>query len=176
MKIEIKTIINEQIQKEFYSSYLYLSMSAFAKNKGFDGIANWFNIQSQEERDHAMGFFYYLLERGEKVDLLSIQQPKIDFIDAKNLFRETLIHEQYITKNIHNIFILAQKEGDVALQSFISWYIDEQVEEESNAKSNIDKLEMVTSTAGGILYFDQMLSQRIYAPALPPTFAKTNVA
>jgi len=116
--------INKQIQEEVYSAYLYLSMSAYAKEQGLDGFANWFMVQFKEEMDHAMGFFTYLLDRNEKVELLEIAKPVKDFGGIEKLFTEALKHEQHVTRRIHLLHQLAKEHQDSAFESFIKWYID----------------------------------------------------
>lgn len=168
MTEKIKEIINKQINEEFYSAYLYLAMAAKLEKWGFKGAANWMKIQAQEENDHALGFFRFLLERGEEPKLLAITEPKIE--DLKTLlamFSDGLAHEKHITSCIGKIYELAKTEKDYALESFIKWYIDEQVEEEANAVEIIDKLNLIGQDGPAVYLLDQELKTRMYVPSGP---------
>ena len=163
MKPIIVKELNIQIQEELYSAYLYQSIAAYAKSKSLDGFANWFDIQVKEEMDHARGFYNYILDRGEKVELLEIAKPPTDFKGVEVLFVESLKHEKHVTSRIHGLYTLAEKEGDVALKAFLKWDIDEQGEEEASASMYIDKVKMAGSQ--GLLLIDQELAARVYTPS-----------
>ncbi|HBU07223.1 MAG TPA: ferritin [Candidatus Magasanikbacteria bacterium] len=165
MNNTICTALNQQINKEFFSSYLYLSMAAFFENQNLKGFANWMRVQAKEENDHAMGLYNHLLERGGKVELGEIKKPSTDFKDILNIFEETLIHEQNITKKIHELYELSTTEKDFALQSFLKWYVDEQVEEEANAQELIDKVKILGGKGEALYLLDRELSARVYVPA-----------
>jgi len=165
MKSTVIKAINNQIKEELYSAYIYLSMSAWAKAKTLDGFSNWFFVQYKEEVDHAMGFYNYLLERGQQVELSAISQPPKEFNKASELFNQALKHEKYITGKIHQLFELAQKEKDHGFASFLTWYIDEQVEEEANASQYVEKLKMIGDNISGLMFLDSVLGQRKYIPA-----------
>jgi ferritin len=133
------------------------------------GFANWFTVQAKEELDHAMGFFNYLLSRGGKVELLEIPKPPSVFKNPKSLFNEALKHEQFITGKINLLYELSCEEKDYSFQSFLKWYIDEQVEEESNATEMIEKMRMVGENEATLLFIDSQLATRVYTPTLPTT-------
>jgi len=168
MTEKIKTIVNKQIQEELYSAYLYLALAARLEKWNFKGAANWMQIQAKEENDHAMGFFRFLLERGEEPELLAINQPKLDKItDVTAVFAAGLEHERHITALISQILEAARQEKDYALESFIKWYIDEQVEEEANANEIIDKLKLIGENGAALYMLDQELGARVYTPSGP---------
>ncbi|HZJ41289.1 MAG TPA: ferritin [Candidatus Saccharimonadales bacterium] len=168
MTNKIKDIINKQINEEFYSAYLYLALAAFLEKQGLKGAANWMTIQAKEENDHAMGFFRFLLDRNEEPVLEALAKPDISGIkNIKDVFMAGLKHEQHITECISNIHQLAKTEKDSALESFIKWYVDEQVEEEANAVEIIDKLNL-SGLEGSIIYMiDQELKARMYVVSGP---------
>lgn len=168
MTDKIRDIINKQINEELYSAYLYLAFSGQLEKWGFKGAANWMMIQAQEENDHALGFFRFLLERGEKPELKAIAQPtESELKSLSDIFKAGLAHEQHITGCINNIYELAREEKDYALESFIKWYIDEQIEEEANAMEIIDKLNIIGDNGSAIYMLDQELKARIYTPSGP---------
>lgn len=156
--------INEQINKELFSEYLYLSMSAWFSAQNLDGFANWMSVQAQEEHFHAMKFYNYVLERGGTIELMAIDKPAKEFKSAMNAFKETLTHEQFITKSINELMDLAIKEKDHALRSFLQWYVDEQVEEESNADKLLNQLKMIGDNVHSIFMLDRELATRVYTP------------
>lgn len=152
--------IGEQINREFYSAYLYLAMSAYAESTGLKGFANWFRIQAEEEDGHAMRFIDYVHEQGGRVELAAIQKPPFDFKSPMAMFEMTLKHEQYVTRSIHALMDLAIKEKDHATSSMLKWFVDEQVEEEANAQDLVTKLKMIGASAGSLLYLDGKLAKR----------------
>ncbi|MFC1653832.1 ferritin [Patescibacteria group bacterium] len=164
MNKKLETDFNKQIMEELHSAYIYLAMSAWAKEKSLDGFGNWFEVQFKEEMDHAMGFYNYILSVGGSVKLMAIAEPKIDVKKPEDLFSLGLEHERYITSKIHDLYLLAQEEGDVAAQSFLKWYVDEQVEEEDNASKYLERVKMAGDGAG-LLMLDQELLARIHTPA-----------
>lgn len=161
--------INEQINKEVFSAYMYQSMSAWATNKGLVGAANWFQVQVQEEMTHAQKFYNYVLQQGEEVTLMAIAAPPANFTSPKNAFVETLAHEKTITASINKLAALAQKEGDMATFVFLQWFITEQVEEESNVKAILDKIEIIGEQGPGFYMLDKELEARVFVP--PTTLA-----
>lgn len=176
MTEKTKNIINNQINEELYSAYLYLAMAAKLDKMGFKGAANWMKVQVREENDHALGLFYFLLERGEEPKLTSIAEPNIENMNnIFEIFSASLIHEKHITGLIHNIYELARVEKDYSLESFIKWYIDEQVEEEANVTEIIDKLKIIGDNGSAIYMIDQELKARIYTPSAPYAVNKTVV-
>jgi len=168
MTEKTKNIIDKQINEELYSAYLYLAMAAKLDKMGFKGAANWMKVQVREENDHALGLFYFLLERGEEPKLTSIAEPEIENINSiSEIFSASLTHEKHITACIHNIYELAREEKDYSLESFIKWYIDEQVEEEANVTEIIDKLKITGDNGSAIYMIDQELKARMYTPSAP---------
>jgi len=174
MTTKIKTIINNQIREELYSAYLYLALAARLEKWNLKGAANWMQIQAKEENDHAMGFFRFLLERGEEPELLAIDQPKLDKIaNIVDVFQAGLEHERHITALIDRILEAARAEKDYALESFIKWYIDEQVEEEANATEIIDKLKLIGENGAALYMLNQELGTRVYLPSGPYAVGQT---
>ena len=161
---KLNDAINEQINRELYSEYLYSSMRAWFAAQSLDGFANWMEVQVREEHAHGMGFYQYILERGGRVILKAIAQPPADFKTPLNAFKETLKHENYITKSINELMDLAIKEKDHALKSFLQWYVDEQVEEEANDEKILNMLERVKDSTEGLFFIDKELSARVYNP------------
>lgn len=156
--------INEQINRELFSEYLYISMQAWFADQNLDGMANWMDAQGKEERFHAMKFFNYLLERGAKVKLKAIAEPTIEFDNPLKAFKMALDHERFISKSINDLMDLAIKENDHATRSFLQWYIDEQVEEEASVDRIVNMLKMVGEQGHGIMMIDRELAQRVYTP------------
>ena len=157
---KMEKAINEQINKEFYSAYLYLAMAAQCENLGLKGFGNWFRVQYTEELSHALKFFEYVNEQGGRVELAAIEQPPVEFKSPLAMFEQSYKHEQYVTQNIHGLVDLAVKEGDHATRSMLNWFVDEQVEEEANAQEIVMKLKMIGSSGSGILYLDGKLAKR----------------
>ena len=159
--------LNEQVQKEFYSAYLYLAMEAYFTSVNLNGFANWFHVQAQEERDHAMLIFNYINRVGGRVVLKRIDAPQNDFASIEEVLSLTLEHEQYVTKSIYGIVDVALEERDHKTNSFLQWFVNEQVEEEENADNNIKRFELVKGDGRGILMLDAELAQRVYTqPAI----------
>lgn len=154
--------LNTQINKELYSSYLYLSMSAFLQSINLKGFANWMSIQSQEETAHAMAILNFIFQRGGKVVLEAIEKPPTEFKSVLELFEMTLAHEVYISTLIHKLADYADEEKDRPAQSFLKWYIDEQVEEEANAQDIVAKLKFVNSSPGALLIMDREMAARVF--------------
>ncbi len=164
---KIEEALNAQINAEFWSAYLYLSMSANFAVKGNPGFANWFNIQFKEEQDHAQIFIKYLLSRGGKVTLSPIEAVKTEWESPLDAYKDTLEHEKKVTSMINNLYALASAENDYATQSMLKWFIDEQVEEEETAQGLIDSLTMIKDNGFGIYMLDKELSARTYTQAAP---------
>ncbi|MDQ1252390.1 MAG: ferritin [Euryarchaeota archaeon] len=133
--------LNEQLNKEMYSSYLYLAMSAYSSSVGLPGFAHWFRVQVEEENIHAMKIFNYINDQGGRVKLKEIKEPPLEFGTAMDMFQQTLKHEQFITRSIHELVSLANAEKDEYTASFLQWYVKEQEEEEENDNEIIGKLE-----------------------------------
>ena len=158
---KMESAINNQINAEFYSSYLYLSMSSYLQSINLKGFANWMRIQAQEELYHAMKFYDYVNERGGKVLVKQIEKPPTEWDSPLAVFEYTYKHEQKVTSLINNLVDLAISEKDHASNSFLQWYINEQVEEESNADELVRKLKMMADTVNGLFIIDQELTKRI---------------
>ena len=152
--------LNEQINKEMYSAYLYMAMSAHSDNQGLKGFANWFMVQYHEEMEHAMKIYHYLQEHGAEIKLKAIAEPSSVFKSPLDMFEKTLAHEQFITKSIHDLVELAIAEKDHATQIFLQWFVTEQVEEEANDHEIIDKLKLIGDSAHGLFMIDAHLQQR----------------
>lgn len=160
LKSSILNILNKQINEELYSSYLYLSMSAYFSSINLDGFAKWMKIQSAEEYGHAMKIYDYVIQCDGKVTLKAINNPKSQWKSALEVFQDTLKHEQYISGCINNIVNLAIKEKDHATNNFFQWFVAEQVEEEANARNIVDKLKMIGETKSGLFMLDRELGKR----------------
>jgi ferritin len=152
--------INEQINKELYSSYLYLSMAAYYENKNLQGFAKWMRMQESEERVHAMKFYDFLVDRGGQVLLKPIAAPEYDWKSSLDLFRQVAAHEASVTASINNLFELAVKEKDYPAQVLLQWFISEQVEEEKNAAEIVSQLELVEARGTAVLMLDHRLGKR----------------
>ncbi|MFW6012831.1 MAG: ferritin [Candidatus Bipolaricaulota bacterium] len=156
----IETAFNEQIAAELYSAYIYLSMAAYCEDENLGGFAHWLQLQADEEVDHAMRLFNFILERGGQVELLPIDKPPKDFNSPLDVFEKALDHERKITGKIENLYQLALEEEDYAAQVFLQWFIDEQVEEEASAEEIVEKLKMVGDKKHVLLSIDRDLGQR----------------
>ena len=156
--------LNEQVNKEMFSAYLYLSMSAHSETIGLQGFSNWFYVQYQEETFHAMKIYRYLLEQGAQVELESIEKPQTTFDGPMDMFEATLKHEQFITKSINDLVDLAIGEKDHATHIFLQWYVTEQVEEEANDNEIIGKLKLAGDEGNGLFMIDKELGARVYVP------------
>ena len=167
MNKKVSELINDQINKEFYSAYLYLDMSNFFESKGLAGFANWYKVQAQEERDHAMLFYQYLQNNGEKVTLKAIDQPDKTFKNIMDPLKAGLEHEKYVTSLIDNIYAAADKANDYRTMQLLQWFIKEQGEEEKNANDLITRVELFGGDARALYMLDQELAARAYsAPSL----------
>jgi len=164
IKKAVQDAINEQITKEFYSSYLYLSMAAYYHELNLDGFANWMHVQVQEENFHAMKFFDYLLSRDGEIKLNSIDAPPQKWSSPLEAFEEAYKHEQKVTASINNLADVALKEGDHATTILLQWFITEQVEEESNVKRVVELLKMTGGTGPGLFMIDNELKTRVFTP------------
>lgn len=161
---KLEEALNAQINAEFWSAYLYLSMSSDMSDKGMAGVANWFAIQFKEEQDHAMKFFNYVISRGGKVTLKPIEKVDTEWKSPLAAFEQTLQHEEKVTYLINDLYALAEQEKDYATQSMLKWFIDEQVEEEENAKAIIDTLKLIGDNGYGLYQLDKELATRVYTP------------
>ncbi|MBK5251331.1 MAG: ferritin [Peptostreptococcaceae bacterium] len=156
--------INEQINAELYSGYLYLSMSAYAQTKNMSGIANWLRVQAQEEQFHAMKMFDYVNERGGTIVLDMIEKPQTEWENFVDVFEEVYKHEQKVTSLINNLVDIAMEEKDHATFNFLQWYIGEQVEEEANASGLLEQLKFIDGKGSGLFMMDRELQTRVFTP------------
>jgi len=163
----VHELLNQQINKEFYSAYLYLDFSNYFKAKGLDGFANWYMIQAQEERDHAILFYTYLQNQNAAVTLDAIAKPDKTFTCNMDVLQAGLEHEQYVTSLINNIYGAAYDVRDFRTMQFLDWFVKEQGEEETNAHDLISKLELFGSDPKSLYMLNQELAARVYtAPSL----------
>ena len=167
MEKKVAKLLNEQINKEFYSAYLYLDMANSYAAKGLDGFSNWFEIQAKEEQDHAMLMYQYLQNNGQTVTLEAIAKPDKVYEALIDPLRAALEHEQFVTASIHTIYAAAKKSDDFRAMQFLDWFVKEQGEEEKNASDLITKMELFGSDARGLYMLNQELQGRVYsAPSL----------
>lgn len=152
--------LNEQINKEFFSSYLYLSMAAYFEAKNLAGFAHWMRVQADEEREHAMKFYNFILESGGSVALKAIARPKSEWDSNIEVFQEAVGHEAQITASIHALYDLAMKEKDYPAQVMLQWFVTEQVEEEKNSAEIIAQLKMIENRDTAVLMLDHRLAKR----------------
>jgi ferritin len=154
--------LNHQINRELYSAYLYVSMASYAVSEGLNGFANWFTVQAKEEVFHAEKMYNYVNQQGSKVILEAIEQPPVDFSSMLDLFEKTLEHEKGVTAMINNLVKLAREENDYATESFLKWYVTEQVEEEASPTEIIQKLKLIGKDGRGLLMIDKELAARVF--------------
>ncbi len=152
--------INDQINKELYSSYLYLSMAAYFEDKNLPGFANWMHVQEGEEREHGMKFYKHLIERGGRVELKAIAAPATEWKTSLELFEEVAAHEAKVTASINALYELALKEKDYPAQVLLQWFINEQVEEEKNAAEIVAELKLIDVRGTAVLMLDHTLGKR----------------
>jgi ferritin len=172
MSQTMQDALNEQMQHEFYSSYLYLSMSAFCDRANLPGFARWMRAQAAEEVKHAMKIFDHLLDRGGRIMLQQIDRPPAEFSTAREVFDQAHRHEQQVTASINTVYGLAMDERDFASRVFLDWFVQEQVEEEKTSGLIAEQLRMVGDDRPGLLMLDRELGQRRGAepaPAAAPT-------
>lgn len=162
LKDSVLKAFNEQINAEIHSAYLYLSMCAWFQNKGLSGFANWMKVQYQEELTHAMKFFDYIHERNGRVILDPIAGVPADFESIIDIFEKALAHEQKVTSMIDHLVEVAIAAGDHASQSFLNWFVDEQVEEEAGVIAILDSLRLINGEGNGIFMMDRELAARSF--------------
>jgi len=163
MNKQVASLMNEQINKELYSAYLYLDIANYYADVGLNGFENWFFVQAQEERDHAMLFRTYLLNNDEKITLTAVAEPGKVYTDYLAPLKLTLEHEQTVTASINNIYSVAAEAKDFRAMQFLDWFVKEQGEEEKNATDLIRKFELFGGDAKGLYLLDQELGARVYA-------------
>lgn len=168
IKKTVADAINAQINAEFYSAYLYLSMSAHFEAQGLPGFANWMRVQFEEEQSHALKFYDYVNERGGRVLLTTFETPKHEWSSIVEVFEDVLKHELHVTDLINNLVDVAIAEKDHASNSFLQWFVNEQVEEEANVEKILNQLRLIDGKGDGILMLDKELATRVF---VPPTTA-----
>jgi len=168
-KMEAK--LNDQLNAEFYSAYLYLAMSAYFKATDLLGFANWMQVQFEEEKVHAMRFFEFIDRMDGRIKLTQIPTPPFEWKSPVDVFEETFKHEQKVSQGIFELASLADKEKDYATHNFLQWFIAEQVEEESSAKAILKKLRFVGDSKSALLFVDKELAARVFVPPAQGTAA-----
>jgi ferritin len=157
---KLQKALNDQIKHELYSAYLYLSMSSHFSSANLPGFAHWMLLQSDEEREHAMKFYDYLLDRGCPVTLQGIDQPPAEFGKPLDIFKQSLQHEQKVTALINNLYSQALQDNDFPTQIMLQWFVSEQVEEEKNATEIVELLKMVGDHPASLLMIDRKMGER----------------
>lgn len=156
--------LNKQVNAEMYSAYLYLSMSAYCADNNLAGFSHWMQLQFEEEQAHAMKFFQYILDRGGKVELKQINQPKHEWDGIIDVFDAVLKHEQHITKMINDLVNVAMEERDHATVNLLQWYVSEQVEEEATVSDLLDQLRLIEGKGAGLFMLDREAKLRTNSP------------
>jgi ferritin len=156
----VEDAMNEQIKNEFFSAYQYLSMAAYCESENLPGFAQWMRMQSQEETEHAMKFYDFILDRNGRVVLQAIEAPVVEFGSPLEVFEQALEHEQKVTAMINELYGLAVRENDYASQTFLQWFVTEQVEEEKNAGDVVETLRMVGDKSEALFLLDRELGRR----------------
>ncbi len=163
----VAKLLNDQVNAEFYSAYLYLDFSGFFEETGLAGFSNWYQVQAQEERDHAMLMLRYLQNNGVRPALKAIDAPEHKGDTSMEILQAGLAHEQLVTSLIHNIYDAAYQNKDFRTMQFLDWFVKEQGEEEKNAEDMIRKMELFGSDGKGLYMLDAELAARVYtAPSL----------
>jgi len=160
MNSKVESALNNQVNAEMYSSYLYLSMSAWADSQGMKGVSHWFKVQYQEELMHAIKIFDFINDRGGVPKLQAIAEPPSEWKNVVELFEAVFAHEQDVTKSVNNLYKLAHDENDHASSTFLQWFVSEQVEEEANVKDILDQLKLTGGQGSGLFMIDRELSAR----------------
>lgn len=164
---KVTKLLNNQVNKEFYSAYLYLYFSNYYVEQGLNGFANWYQIQAQEEREHAMLMMQYLQNNDETVTFEAIDKPSVELTGNLSPLKEGLKHEQYVTSLIHTIYAQAYEVKDFRTMQFLDWFVKEQGEEETNASDLVKKMELFGSDPKSLYMLDQEMGARVYsAPSL----------
>jgi len=159
---DLQKVLIEQLNKEYHSAYLYLGMSAYCSNEGFNGSSNWFLIQYQEEIAHGMKLFKYLEDQDVQISLPAIEGVKVEYSSLLDVFKKALAHEQKMTKNLNNLSDLAMKDKDHATYNLLQWYVTEQVEEEATLKEIIDSIKLVGDNGFGLYTIDKEFASRTF--------------
>jgi ferritin len=157
---KMQTALNGQLNAELYSSYLYLSMNAYFKSVNLDGFANWMHYQAQEELEHSLKFYDFIIQRGGKVVLSQIAAPPTEWDSPMAVFEVTLAHEQKVTGLINDLVEIAHEERDHATNIFLQWFVSEQVEEEESVGGVLEQLKLMGDAKGGLFMIDRELAKR----------------
>ena len=165
MHSNVSSLINDQINNELYSSYVYLDIANYYESKGLDGFANWFEIQAKEELDHALLLYKYLQNNGQKVTFEAIKKPECKFDDNMSPLQEALRHEKFITACINNIYAAANSDNDYRTMQLLDWFVNEQGEEEKNASDLVTKMELFGDDSRALYMLNSELKARAYSPA-----------
>ena len=161
---KMEEALNKQVNAELYSAYLYLSMESYFKSLNLNGFANWMRVQTQEEVAHAMKIYDFVNERGGRIILKAIEGPETEWDSPLAVFEAVYVHEQKVTGLINDLVDLAIKEKDHATNTFLQWFVNEQVEEESSADEVVQQLKMMENAPGGMFMLDRELGQRVFTP------------
>jgi ferritin len=161
----VEAAMNDQLQKELQSAYVYLGMSAWAESKSLPGTAEWLRRQFQEEQEHAMRFYNFIIDRGAEVKLQQLDAPPTNYKSLLDIFETALDHERAVTKSINDLYALVAKEQDFASQAWLDWFATEQVEEEKTVVQIVDDLRRIGNDGNGIFILDKDLANRLPAPA-----------
>lgn len=164
IKKRVLDALNSQLNAELYSAYLYLSMEAYFESIDLSGFANWMRAQAQEELTHAMKFYDYIVQRGERVDLTSIDEPQKEWDSPLAVFEHVYEHEKKVTGLINNLVDISVAESDHATTNFLQWYVAEQVEEEESASGVLQRIKLTADSPGGLFMLDSELGQRVFNP------------
>jgi ferritin len=162
IKNAVLKVLSEQVNAEYYSAYLYLTMSAQADRAGFKGFANWLFIQAQEEIAHGTHIYQHILERGATPSFAEIKVPQTVFESMEAIFEKVYLHEQHVTELINNIASIALHENDHATYQFITWYVNEQIEEEATADELLTKIKYIGNNTGLLYNLDVQLAARVF--------------
>jgi ferritin len=161
---KMETAFNSQLNAELYSAYLYFQMAAYFKSANLPGFSNWMTVQTKEEMTHGEKFYDYILSRGGKVNLITIDGPPTSWKSAMDVFQNSYKHEQKVTGLINGLVDLAMAEKDHAATMFLQWFVNEQVEEEANADAIVQQLKMAKDSPGALLMIDRELASRVFTP------------
>ncbi len=157
---KIQNALNDQLNKEMFSAYLYLSMAAYFEKNNLSGMANWMRLQSIEEHEHAMKFYDFIIKVGGVVKLAAIEEPQSEWESAQKVFEDALGHEQFISNSINKLTDLAIAESDHATKTFLHWFVEEQVEEEANVQQIVDNFKLLGNDRSGLFLMDRELGAR----------------
>ena len=159
LKKTVLKALNDQINAELYSAYMYLGMSAWCEDRNLPGFAAWMRKQFEEEQKHALKIFDYVLEQNEAVQLAGIDQPPATYKTLQEVWEKTYAHEQHVTSLIHQVYALAEKEHDYATKGLMQWYVGEQVEEEQQASRILEQVKMVGTNSSAVFFLDRHVSK-----------------